>query len=104
MARNPRVVAKAQAEIDAVVGLERLPDLHDRSSLPYLSCIVSELYRWHVAVPLGIFLHQGSCTFRSMIDLGVPHRLMQDDQYREFDLPGGAMIMANSWCVTLVLE
>jgi hypothetical protein len=45
MILHPDVFAKAQAEIDGVVGSERLPDFHDRNSLPYVECVVKEVYR-----------------------------------------------------------
>ena len=39
------VLKKAQEEIDRVIGNERLPDLGDRSLLPYIQCIILEIYR-----------------------------------------------------------
>lgn len=44
MVRYPEVYNRAQAEIDLVVGAERLPELDDRHSLPYLECILREVY------------------------------------------------------------
>ena len=46
MARHPEVVAKAQEEIDRVVGRDRLPSPEDRNNLPYLECIIKEVYRY----------------------------------------------------------
>ena len=48
MAMHPEIQNKAQAEIDAVIGRERLPDFGDRDSLPYVSAIVKEILRWQV--------------------------------------------------------
>ncbi|PSR76830.1 hypothetical protein PHLCEN_2v8211, partial [Hermanssonia centrifuga] len=45
MVINPEVFKKAQEEIDQVVGNDRLPDFEDRKSLPYLECVLKELYR-----------------------------------------------------------
>ena len=53
MALYPEVQKKAQAEIDAVIGPDRLPDFHDRPSLPYINAIVKETSRWNLAAPLG---------------------------------------------------
>lgn len=45
MTRNPRVLSKAQEEMDRVVGSGRLPDFSDRDSLPYLDAVLEEVYR-----------------------------------------------------------
>lgn len=49
----PEVQKRAQAEIDALVGRERLPSYDDKDSLEYLHCVFLETLRWHPAVPLG---------------------------------------------------
>ena len=49
----PEVQEKAQAEIDAVVGKDRLPTFGDRGDLPYIEAIICETMRWHPPVPLG---------------------------------------------------
>ena len=45
MIMYPEVLAKAQAEMDSVIGPDRLPDFDDRSSLPYFELVMKELYR-----------------------------------------------------------
>ena len=50
----PEVQARAQAEIDAVVGPDRLPNFGDRESLPYVEALCKENYRFFNTVPLGI--------------------------------------------------
>ena len=52
----PEVLKKAQAEVDAVVGHERLPTMQDHEALPYVSAICKELLRWNVVVPLGTYI------------------------------------------------
>jgi hypothetical protein len=49
----PDVQKKAQAEIDAVVGSDRLPKFTDRDQLPYVDSLAKEVLRWNVVVPLG---------------------------------------------------
>ena len=49
----PEVQKKAQAEIDTIIGHDRLPRLPDRQSLPYMEALVKELHRWHVVSNLG---------------------------------------------------
>jgi cytochrome P450 len=50
----PDVQQKAQEEIDRVIGSARLPTLADRDSLPYVSALHSEIYRWRPVVPIGL--------------------------------------------------
>ena len=56
MVENPHIWKRAQAEIDAVLGLDKLPEFEDRQSLPYVDAIVRETYRWKPVAPLGTFL------------------------------------------------
>jgi cytochrome P450 len=50
MAMHPETQKKAQAEIDAVVGKDRLPDFSDRASLHYINAIMKEIFRWQVCI------------------------------------------------------
>ena len=54
MLHYPDVYRKAQEEIDRVIGRERLPELTDRGSLPYLEALVTELYRHVTSNPCMI--------------------------------------------------
>ena len=51
---NPEMIAKARTRIDSVCGpnANRLPNLADMESLPYISAIVKECLRWRPVVPL----------------------------------------------------
>ena len=53
MALYPDCLKKAQAEIDRVVGNDRLPAFSDRESLPYIDALVKESLRWYNVVPMG---------------------------------------------------
>lgn len=46
MILNPEHQARAQKEIDAVIGPGRLPEFEDRASLPYLECLLQETLRY----------------------------------------------------------
>ncbi|KAH9917072.1 cytochrome P450 [Fomitopsis serialis] len=83
MVLHPEVFVKAQEEIDRVIGNDRLPEPSDRESLPYLECILREVYRWNPPGPLGL-----------------PHVLSEEDTYRGYRLPKGCMILANLWFMT----
>lgn len=52
----PSVLKKGQAEIDAVVGNDRLPTMGDRDALPYVNAICTELLRWNVVIPLRTYI------------------------------------------------
>jgi cytochrome P450 len=43
---HPDIMAKARAELDQVVGHNRLPDFEDRATLPYIQAMVYEIFRW----------------------------------------------------------
>ena len=49
----PRVQRRAQAEIDAVIGRDRLPTFDDRPHLPYIEALCKELMRWQMVTPTG---------------------------------------------------
>ena len=52
----PDVAKKAQAELDAVVGQDRLPNFADRERLPYINALLLEVIRWHSVTPTGNLL------------------------------------------------
>ncbi|KAF8898066.1 cytochrome P450 [Gymnopilus junonius] len=80
MILNPQIQAKAQAELDAVVGKDRLPTLADKPNLPYIRSIMAEVFRWSPAIPLGI-----------------PHATSEDDIFEGYEIPKGTLIMPNAW-------
>jgi cytochrome P450 len=53
MVLNPEVQKRAQAEIDRVVGSDRLPDFGDRVSMPYIEAVLRETLRFYPIAPLG---------------------------------------------------
>jgi cytochrome P450 len=52
MVLNPGVQGRAQAQIDAVGGKDRLPTIDDRPLLPILDAILWETLRYRPIVPL----------------------------------------------------
>jgi cytochrome P450 len=53
MVLNQDVLAKAQAEVDEVIGQDRFPEMSDRETLPYVECVLKEVLGWQPVVPLG---------------------------------------------------
>ncbi|CAE6456849.1 unnamed protein product, partial [Rhizoctonia solani] len=83
MVQHPHVQARAQEEIDQVTGSERLPNMADKESMPYVRCIVREVLRWLPPLPLG-----------------VPRATTKDDEYRGYLIPKGSIIMTNAWAMS----
>lgn len=53
MALRPEIMRHAQAELDAVVGKDRMPTFQDQDRLPYLSAVIKEVIRWHTIILFG---------------------------------------------------
>lgn len=83
MTLHPEVQLKAQAEIDSVIGSERLPTIADQGSLPYVNAVIQEVLRWQPVAPIG-----------------VPRRTVQDDIYRGYFIPKGSTVIGNTWAIT----
>ena len=54
MVLYPEVMRKAQAQIDAVVGRDRIPTFEDQKNLPYVEAMVKEVLRWRPVGPLAV--------------------------------------------------
>ena len=80
---HPEVQGKIQAEVDAVIGRSRLPDFSDKENLPYVKAVCKELIRWHPILPLAI-----------------PHRAIEEDEYKGMRIPEGSIMLPNAWLVT----
>ena len=98
MTLYPEVQKKAQAEIDAVVGPDRLPDFEDRHSLSYINAIVKETMRWHSVAPLGKNFYHHVYSILTRFE-AFPHMATNDDEYDGYYIPKGTNIFANSWLV-----
>ncbi|EJD08416.1 cytochrome P450 [Fomitiporia mediterranea MF3/22] len=80
MMQYPEIQRAAQAEIDAVVGPDRLPTFADRENLPYVNALVMETLRYCKVVPMGL-----------------PHVGTEDCVYEGHYIPKGALILVNIW-------
>ena len=78
MAIHPEVQLRAQAELDSVIDTDRLPSFADRPRLPYIAAVQKEILRWAPVAPLGI-----------------PHSLMEDDEYQGYFIPKGTTVIQN---------
>lgn len=54
LVQYPEIQVKVAAEVDKVVGRDRLPSLTDRESLPYTTATLYEIMRYSSIVPLSV--------------------------------------------------
>ena len=80
MLAYPGTQARAQAELDAVVGRARPPTFADYPHLPYIRAMVKEILRWGMVAPQA-----------------VPHSVSEDDWYEGMFIPKGTICIANVW-------
>ncbi|KAF6794614.1 cytochrome p450 [Colletotrichum sojae] len=82
MVEYPRVMHKAQAMLDEVVGHERLPTYADRAQLPFIDAVMDEVFRWRPIVPAGI-----------------DHVATEEDEYMGYRIPKDSMITISMWAL-----
>ncbi|KAJ7613147.1 cytochrome P450 [Roridomyces roridus] len=84
---HPQWIARAQAQIDTIVGPDRIPTFQDRARLPWIEAVVRETHRW-----------------RPALRFGLPHKSTADDiveyQGQEYYIPKGSIVLA----VTMAIE
>jgi len=82
MLQNLDVQKRAQAEVDEVVGLDRLPNFDDRPHLPYVEAVLRETLRLYPVVPLA-----------------VAHATVSDDVFEGYFIPKGSTVVPNIWAM-----
>ncbi|KAL1742787.1 cytochrome P450 [Schizophyllum fasciatum] len=83
MCLHPEVQDRAQAEIDKVVGSDRLPLVSDMDACPYVWACCLEALRWHVVLPLA-----------------VPHSTTEDMFHDGYLIPKGSIVLSNLWAIS----
>ncbi|KIJ12415.1 hypothetical protein PAXINDRAFT_137078 [Paxillus involutus ATCC 200175] len=79
---HPEVQAKAQKEVDDVVGHDRPPAWSDMEHMPYLRALLEEVNR-----------------FRPVGPLALPHAMSQDEWVDGLFFPKGAVLFINLWAI-----
>jgi cytochrome P450 len=78
---NPDVLRRAQEEMDAVVGKDRLADESDIPNLPYLQAVAKEAMRLHPTAPLVVRQSPEKCKVGG------------------YDVPARARVFVNVWAI-----
>lgn len=80
--RNPSLIAKAHAELDGVIGCDRVVDESDLQKLPYLQAMVKEAFRLHPVAPLLL-----------------PRESSQASRAFGYDFPAKTRVLVNVWAI-----
>ncbi|ELU05571.1 hypothetical protein CAPTEDRAFT_63222, partial [Capitella teleta] len=80
ISKHPRVQEKLQAEVDRVVGLQRMVSLSDKGEMPYTQATILELLR-----------------FTSVVPMGVPHMPYEDTVIQGKTVPAGSAVLMNMY-------
>lgn len=83
MLHHPDIAKKARAEIDYVVGRDRLPNFEDKDKLPYTRAVILETQRWRPLSPIG-----------------VCHTSTEDDEYQGMFIPKGTRFFPSLWALS----
>ncbi|XP_074660415.1 cytochrome P450 2J4-like [Tubulanus polymorphus] len=79
MMHFPDIQRKVQAEIDEVIGRERVPTGRDRTSLPYTDAVINEIFR-----------------HSSIVSMAIPHTNTERDvTFRGYTIPKNAFVFGN---------
>lgn len=76
--KYPEVTAKAQEEIDRVIGRHRSPCMQDRSRMPYVNAVLHEIQRYIDLIPVS-----------------VPHAVTCDVKFRNYVIPKGTTVLTS---------
>ncbi|KAL2525427.1 Cytochrome [Abeliophyllum distichum] len=77
--RNPRVIAKAQAEVREIFKGREIIDDTDLQKLKYLKMVIKETLRMHTSVPL------------------LPRASTKDCEVNGYFIPANATVLVNAW-------
>lgn len=80
--KNPHLISKAHAELDAVIGRDRIVEESDLHKLTYIQAIVKESFRLHPAAPLL-----------------MPRESSQASQAFGYDFPAQTRVLVNVWAI-----
>nr|QKV26468.1 flavonoid 3' hydroxylase 2 [Panax notoginseng] len=80
--RNPKILDRAQKELDLVVGQDRLVMESDLTQLPYLQAIIKETFRLHPSTPLSL-----------------PRMAAESCEINGYFVPKDSTLLVNVWAI-----
>ncbi|EMD42065.1 hypothetical protein CERSUDRAFT_120902 [Gelatoporia subvermispora B] len=79
----PEAQARVQAQLDEVVGRNRIPTFDDRKLLTEVEAFVLEVFRWRPAAVLGF-----------------AHKATKDIVWRDYVIPAGTSVLGCHWAIS----
>ncbi|EKM55937.1 uncharacterized protein PHACADRAFT_256887 [Phanerochaete carnosa HHB-10118-sp] len=81
-ATHPKIQAEVQAQLNGVVGKDRVPTFNDEKLLPLVTAFYLETFRWR-PISWG----------------GAAHRATSDVIWNQYVIPAGATVFGNHWAI-----
>ncbi|KAK7689094.1 hypothetical protein QCA50_007785 [Cerrena zonata] len=81
-ATHPHELKKVQAQLDEVVGRDRMPNFDDEPVLTQVTAFVLEVHRWRLIAPFGF-----------------AHKATKDIPWRDYIIPSGSIVYGNHWTI-----
>ncbi|PIL22641.1 cytochrome P450 [Ganoderma sinense ZZ0214-1] len=81
-AKYPDTQRRVQAQLDAVIGQDRLPTFTDQDRLPEVWAYIEELFRWRPVAPAGI-----------------SHAATEDVFWGDYVIPAGTEVVGCHWAI-----
>ncbi|XAR63793.1 Flavonoid 3'-monooxygenase [Bertholletia excelsa] len=80
--RHPNILARAQQELDTIVGPGRLVTESDLAQLTFLQAVIKETFRLHPSTPLSL-----------------PRMAAQSCEINGYHIPEGSTLLVNVWAI-----
>ncbi|OCH89087.1 cytochrome P450 [Obba rivulosa] len=80
---HPEAQARVQAQLDKIVGRDRLPTFEDESQLTEVTAFMLESFRWRPVTPMGFW-----------------HKATKDIIWKDYVIPAGTHVLGCHWAIS----